>query len=134
MKKSLYLFSIIALGFWACEGDLKPKEDYLVGTWKAGTQTLRFFEDSNALMLIERPDGIDTMFLWYTYAPDSTPMQLDMRVYDGALQGMNLFGLMEIVHKDTFLTTSKMGFEGQGHKYRPKKMEGEKMGTYARVK
>lgn len=139
MKKLLYLLSIISVGFWACEGDMKPKEDYLVGTWQAGPQTLQFFEDSNALMIIERPNKPtpDTMQIWYTYSPDSTPVHLDMRVHEATLQsmkGMNLFGVMEIVHRDTFRTTSKIGFEGQGYKYRPKEIEEEKMGTYVRVR
>ncbi|MEL6720191.1 MAG: hypothetical protein AAFP82_15880, partial [Bacteroidota bacterium] len=100
----------------------------------SGPQTLTFSQDSNATMIIERGEDLDTMLIWYTYAPDSTPVHLDMRVHKGALKGMNLFGLMEVVHRDTFRTVSKMGFEGQGHKYRPKKIEGEKMGIYVRVK
>ncbi|MEN0049137.1 MAG: hypothetical protein AAF806_18910 [Bacteroidota bacterium] len=139
MKKLLYLLSIVILGFWACESNSRPKESYLVGTWQAGPQTLQFFEDSNAIMIIERPNQPtpDTMQIWYNYAPDSMPMHLDMRVHEatlGTMKGMNLFGVMEIVHPDTFRTTSKMGFEGQGYKYRPKQIEEGKMGTYVRVK
>ncbi|MEM8525535.1 MAG: hypothetical protein AAGG68_12920 [Bacteroidota bacterium] len=136
MKNVLYLLAVATLGFWACEGDSTSSKNYLVGTWEAGPQTLRFFEDSNATMIIQRPDGPDTMLIWYKYAPDSTPAHLDLHVYehDGALKGMRLFGLMEIVHRDTFRTTSEMGFEGQGYKYRPKTMEERKTGTYVRVK
>lgn len=139
MKKLLYLLLIFSLSFEACESDSTSKEDYLVGTWTSGPQTLQFSQDSNALMIIERPNQPtpDTMQIWYTYSPDSTPVHLDMRVHEATLQsmrGMNLFGVMEIVHQDTFRTTSKIGFEGQGHKYRPKEIEAGKMGTYVRVK
>ena len=41
VNKFLFFVFIITTCFWACENDLKPQEDYLVGTWQSGMPKLQ---------------------------------------------------------------------------------------------
>jgi hypothetical protein len=115
-------------------------KNYIVDTWMVDNQTIHFRGDSTMMILTPLRDDstnavpLDTMMAYYSYQPDSTPMQLDMHIYTGALDGMRLFGIIEQTHTDTFRLVATKGFEGQGAKYRPKTMEGGRVVTYARTK
>lgn len=63
----------------------------------------------------------DTFGLMYNYNPTPIPAQLDLVDFDKEtpLRGLNLFGIIEFTHRDTFYLNSKKGREGQAEKYRP---------------
>lgn len=103
--------------------------------WQINNQTIHFYDDTSAILLsVLKDESVDTMLIYYNFQPDSSPVQLDMQVYEGSLKGMNLFGIIDPVSQDTFLMTSKMGFEGQAHKYRPQHFDSTKVVTYVRLK
>ncbi|MEM9888567.1 MAG: hypothetical protein AAF849_21910 [Bacteroidota bacterium] len=135
MKYFLFLLSVSGLLF-ACDPDGNiSAEGYLIGEWKVDNQTIYFYNDTSAMVLSKLKDGgTDTMLMYYNFQPDSLPVQLDMNVYEGKLKGMNLFGIIDRIDRDTFLMASRMGFEGQGNKYRPKNFESTKIVTYVRAK
>lgn len=115
-------------------------KNYIVDTWNVDNQTIYFRGDSTMMILTPTLDDStsqtrnDTMMAYYNFAPDSTPTQLDMHIYTGALSGMHLFGIVDQVHQDTFRLVATKGFEGQASKYRPKDMSAGRVVTYARVK
>lgn len=138
MKKVYYsLLLLIGCCWTACDNNdsvMAKGRDYIVGDWKVDQQTVRFTSDSTMMILTPTKDGaIDTMVAYYRFHPDSTPMQLDMHIFKGGMQGARLFGIVKQMSQDSFMVVSEMGFEGQAAKYRPTTFDSDRKVTYVRV-
>ncbi|NJK82879.1 MAG: hypothetical protein HC912_02750 [Saprospiraceae bacterium] len=108
-------------------GEFKPTAQYLQKyEWKdARTQQfISFNNDSTGVMLLmNRAGDFDTFYMNYHFEPDSALMQLDMVFSTLPLKGLNLYGVMEFIHRDTFVYYAEKGFPEMGEKYRPNRMD-----------
>lgn len=121
-----YVLALMLLLIWGCS-EFKPDSTYLQKhTWSGvrGEQFLQFTSDSTGMMMISKSEGNrDTFQMTYSFEPDSALIQLDMAFLTLPIKGLNLYGVVEFIHRDTFLYYAERGFPEMGEKYRPKRMD-----------
>ncbi len=133
----LFLF-IVILVFAACNSqDFHPDKAYIQQEWRAvnSLQVFDFYSDTKGRMITTNSSGkLDTYQIDYHFEPDSALMQLDLTFNTMPLKGLNLFGVVEFIDRDTFLYYSQKGFPDMGYKYRPQRMDYVKAIPYVSVK
>jgi hypothetical protein len=134
MKKVFFLFGLSAMLLIACQGEFTPKKESLLGKWQetSGQHYFEFIDQQRAFLIYPKGEQTDTMRFSYQLRPDSTPIQFDMQFEGGELKGLHTFGILEFRTRDTFVVTSKRGFEGSDDKYRPSKIEPMQQSIYVR--
>lgn len=136
MAKLLSTLGLLLL-FGCTQKDFQPDKEYIQQRWRAvqGTQFFEFYSDSKARMItLASATKLDTYDIDYKFEPDSALIQLDLMFNTMPLKGLNLFGVVEFTHPDTFLYYSEKGFPEMGEKYRPNRMDYVKAIPYVRVK
>ncbi len=118
--------ALLLIVTWGCS-EFKSDSNYLQKhSWSAvgTTQYLEFSNDSIGMMIIPNGEGtIDTFQMTYNFEPDSVLMQLDMAFLTPPLKGLHLYGVVEFIHRDTFMYYAEKGFPEMGQKYRPNRMD-----------
>lgn len=97
------------------------------GVWKNPTseQIMVFTKEGDGQMILKQQD---TFSFKYKYNPQTEPAHLDWVEFDrdSPLRGLNIFGIVQFSHRDTFLFSSKKGREGEAEKSRPTGFAGKK--------